>query len=606
MSASTEDATHLQAEVDRLRLQFKNLKADRDMGHISIGNYLLTRLEQLGVKSMFGVPGDFNLGFLDLVEDFPTIDWVGNCNELNAAYAADGYARVNQQSLGVVLTTFGVGELSAINGVAGAFSEMVPVLHIVGAPSTGQQKAKAMLHHTLGDGRYLAYTRASEQFTVAQAALGNTDAAALEIDRVLLECITKARPVYLTLPADLVHSEIPADRLSIPLTRNYPLNDPSVEEYVLDLIVKQVQAADADVIVLVDACTIRHDVRKELNEFIRRTGFPVYAAPMGKTAVDENYPRFGGIYIGSISHPEVKEKVESAKMILSVGALKSDFNTGNFSYNIPPTKTVELHSDHTHVQYAQFPGIGMKRLFPKLTDRLEPFKQAALKLDVPPFSAVPPDDPTPIINHAWLWPTVGSFFRPKDVIVTETGTANFGILDIPLPEKSIILNQILWGSIGWSVGSTLGAALAARESGLGRTILFVGDGSLQLTVQELSVMIRKGLKPIVFVLNNSGYTIEKYIHGKHRHYNNIADWTWTSLLTTLNDGGRVPTKSYKVSTKQEFSQLLQDEKFARADCMQLVEIIMPALDAPRALEVQAEMSGKSNVFSAAAAAGVAQ
>ena len=77
-------------------------------------------------------------------------------NELNASYAADGYARVKEGSIGVLVTTFGVGELSATNGIAGAFSEHVPVLHIVGVPSTAQQKSKPMLHHTLGDGRCIS------------------------------------------------------------------------------------------------------------------------------------------------------------------------------------------------------------------------------------------------------------------------------------------------------------------------------------------------------------------------------------------------------------------------------------------------------------------
>ncbi|KIK69596.1 hypothetical protein GYMLUDRAFT_212230 [Collybiopsis luxurians FD-317 M1] len=613
LAAATEKA--LEAELNRLKLAVKGLQGEDKSEDIYVGSYLLARLEELGVTSMFGVPGDFNLGFLDLVEDHPTIDWVGNCNELNASYAADGYARVKQGSVGALLTTFGVGELSAMNGIAGAFSEMVPVVHIAGVPSLRQQATKPMLHHTLGDGRFDAYTKAAEQFTYSQAILTNAYTAAAEIDRVLSDCVIKAspnsirsifpihnfilqgRPVYITLPTDLAYAKISSDRLKIPLPRHPPPNDAEVESFVIDEIVKLVEEADGEVVVLADACAIRHDALNELHELLHKTGYPVYCAPMGKTAVDETYERYGGIYVGSITRPEIKEKVESAKLIISIGSLKSDFNSGNFTYRIPTRRTVELHSHWTKIKHADFPEIGMKQLILKLTARLEGHSAKARQLEVPRFTAHIPEESNDIISHAWFWPTMSKFFRPKDVVVAETGTSSFGILDIPLPKDSVFLAQILWGSIGWTVGSTLGAALAAKDCKLNRTILFIGDGSLQLTVQELSTMLRKGLKPIIFVLNNSGYTIERYLHGKERKYNDIMNWKWTGLLQVLGDLEGNLSKSYTVNNKKELSELLGNDSFAAANVMQLVEVMMPKLDAPRALQVQAELSGKSNQYS---------
>lgn len=603
MSVPQNTADALKAELDRHRLELETLKDEQGSSEIYVGQYLLARLEQLGVKSMFGVPGDFNLGFLDLVEDHPTIDWVGNCNELNAAYAADGYARVKEHSLGVVLTTFGVGELSAINGIAGAFSEMVPVLHIAGVPSTVQQKTKPMLHHTLGDGRFDAYQKAAEQFVIAHAYLNNTATAAAQIDRVLEECIIKARPTYLTLPTDICYKKISSGRLKIPLSRLPPPNDPDTENFVLDEIVRVLQEtekAEGDVIVLVDACAVRHDVRQEVDEFVKVSGLPVYVAPMGKTSVCEAGDRYGGIYVGSISRPEIRSKVESASLIISIGSLKSDFNTGNFTYSIPTARTIELHSYGTNVKYANFPGIGMKELLPKLTSRLASLPQNLVSrfssASVPAFTSPIPDEDGDVISQSWFWPRVGQFFKPKDVIIAETGTSSFGILDVALPEDAIFVSQILWGSIGWTVGSTLGAALAARERQLGRPILFIGDGSLQLTVQELSAMLRHDLKPIIFVLNNSGYTIERFLHGKERKYNDISNWEWTSLLRVLGDLEQTQSSSYTVRTKAELSKLLDDDAFASSGKMRLVEVIMDKFDAPRALKMQAELSGKTNKY----------
>jgi len=579
--------------------------AHESQDSISIGNYLLERLSQIGVQSLFGVPGDFNLGFLDLVEDNPKIDWIGNCNELNAAYAADGYARVKHGSVGAILTTFGVGELSAINGIAGAFSEHVPVVHIVGVPSTEQQKIKPMLHHTLGDGRYDAYLKAAKQFTWSQGVIFEIASAASEIDRVLTDCITSARPVYLELPTDRVYNKIPRGNLDTPLKPIPQTIDLHVEEFVLDSIQKLVEKAGQDVVVLVDACTIRHDVTDEVSDLIQRTRYPVYSAPMGKTAVPEDSERYGGIYVGSISHPEIKEKVESAKLILSIGGLKSDFNTGNFTYRTTRATTVELHSDHTRVQYALYPGLGMKHLLPKLTTRLQSLDSPASTANVPSFRAILPkvgEDPLgeEAISHLYFWPRISHFLRPEDVVCTETGTSSFGALEMQLPAKAIYLSQILWGSIGWATGAAVGAAFAARERQLkGRTLLFTGDGSLQLTVQELSTAMRHGLAPIIFVLNNRGYTIERHLHGMERRYNDIANWKYTHILDVLAPEEISPKpKSYTVRTKRELDTLLEDASFASATGIQLVEVVMDKFDAPIPLLRQTKLSGQTNHYMA--------
>lgn len=399
--------------------------------------------------------------------------------------------------------------------------------------------------------------------------------------------------MYLELPTDLVFTKIPRGKLDTPLTRTPQITDQHAEDFVLGEIQKLVEKAGSEIIILVDACTIRHDVVEEVWDLIQRTGFPVYSAPMGKTAIPEDFERFGGvrylclisprlradvtkqIYVGSISHPEIKEKVESAKLVLSVGGLKSDFNTGNFTYRTSRSTTVEvtyifviaqlhvvlspyqLHSDHTRVQYALYPGLGMKHLLPKLTARLHPLDSPASAASVPPFRAILPkaeEDPLgeETISHLYFWPRMSQFIRPEDVVVTETGTSSFGALEMPLPAKSIYLSQILWGSIGWATGATVGAALAARERRLkGRTLLFTGDGSLQLTAQELSTAMRHGLAPIVFVLNNRGYTIERHLHGKERRYNDIVNWY--ALITPRGSTGRrtlIPTQEMDPTSRR--------------------------------------------------------
>ncbi|KAF8823409.1 hypothetical protein HHX47_DHR10000031 [Lentinula edodes] len=564
---------------------------------MEVGVYILHRLEELGVKSFFGVPGDFNLGFLDLIDDYPGIAWVGNCNELNAAYAADGYARIKTGSVGAVLTTYGVGELSAINGIAGAYAEIVPVVHIAGFPSLQEQNDKPLLHHTLGDGRYNVYAQAAELFTCSHTILNDANLAPAEIDRVLSDCVLQSRPVYIALPTDIAYIKISSTRLAVPLPRLPVPNDPLAESAAIAEIVRLINEASGDVAVLVDVGALRYGVAEEVRRFVEETGFAVYASPMGKTVISEGYERYGGLYTGATTRPEIKSQIEEgAGLVISIGALKSDLNTGNFTHKLDIARTVELHHTTTKIKFSEYGGVGMKYLLPKLTSALSSsssssssssIKSKALATPVSKWIYPLPQEPNEpiVISQAWLWARVTQFLRPQDVVIAETGTSAFGVLDIPFPPNAVFISQILWGSIGW-VGSTLGAAMAARERNLGRTILFIGDGSIQLTVQELSTMLREGLKPIIFLLNNSGYTIERAIRGENRKYNDIVNWGWPHLMKALGDVDGTRTKSYVTNTKAEFDALLNDAEFSdgAGTVMQFVEIGMRMLDAPASLK----------------------
>ncbi|QRV86347.1 pyruvate decarboxylase [Ceratobasidium sp. AG-Ba] len=603
---------------------------------ISLSLYIVERLKQLDCKQIFGVPGDFNLEFLDYIDDDDTLQWVGNANELNAAYAADGYARI-KRSLSCIVTTYGVGELSALNGMAGAMAERVPVLHIVGVPGEGLQQRHALLHHTLGDGIFSHFSKMSAPISAAMASLTTgptgTDGLPFEVDRVLRVALTECRPVYLTFPTNLHHVKVPSAGLNTPLPHPHSapltpeivikerISDAEVERE-LELVVDEIQRlfeASHDPVVLVDACAERYGVETEVEKLVAGSGVRFFTTPMAKGVLDESHEMFGGVYVGANSLPAVKDLVEKSDLVIAVGALKSDFNSGSFSWGIDARHMIELHSTHTKVGYATYPSVNFRNVLPALNVKLAesiakhgpklgtPRKQAALKdaeeqqataATGPPHEVASADDAKfgkGAITQAYLWPRMGKWYSQGDVIVSETGTSNFGIIDVPVPKNTSVISQVLWGSIGWSVGAALGAALAAKEQNDRRVILFVGDGSLQLTVQEIGTMIRHGLNPYIFVLNNDGYEIERCIHGPKRTYNDIQTYNHQLLLKLLSKpDGSQPTKSYQVKTQGELDELLKDDTFNRRECIQLVELIMPRDDVPRALKVQAELTAKAN------------
>ncbi|ODV80488.1 pyruvate decarboxylase [Suhomyces tanzawaensis NRRL Y-17324] len=593
------------------------------MSEITLGKYLFERLYQLKVQTIFGLPGDFNLSLLDKIYEVEaahgkgSMRWAGNANELNASYAADGYSRV--KGLSCLVTTFGVGELSALNGIAGSYAEHVGVLHVVGVPSTSSQNKQLLLHHTLGNGDFTVYHRMSEQISETTSFIRDIAAAPAEIDRCIREAWVKQRPVYVGLPANLVDLTVPASLLDTPIDLKLPQNDTEAQEEVIDTVVSLIQKASNPVI-LVDACASRHHCKKEVKELVEKTQFPVFTTPMGKGGIDEggvdgelleNDPsliskvaaklnagsnsasRFGGVYVGTLSKPEVREAVESADLILSVGGLLSDFNTGSFSYSYKTRNIVEFHSDYTKIRQANFPGVQMKEALQGLNKVVQAAASHYKPHPVPKIKlANTPVTHETKLTQEWLWTRVSSWFREGDIIITETGTSAFGIVQSRFPNNTIGISQVLYGSIGYSVGAALGAVMAAQEvDPKKRVILFVGDGSLQLTVQEISTMIRNGTTPYIFVLNNDGYTIERLIHGENAGYNDIQPWNNLALMTAFN---AKDFDAVRVSTVGETEKLLKDPEFGKNSKIRMIEVMLPRMDAPQNLVKQAEITSKTN------------
>lgn len=546
----------------------------------------------LTFNQIFGVPGDFNLALLDKIYEVDNLRWVGNTNELNAGYAADGYSRIN--GLGALITTFGVGELSTLNAVAGAYAEHVGLIHIVGVPATSSQQKHLLLHHTLGTGDFNVFHRMSQGISEKVIILTNGEHLTDKIDLAIKTAKIEQKPVYLAIPTNIGEFKVPKAALDTPIDFSFADNEPQAEQEVLDLVYEEIKKSKRPII-LVDACAKRHGSVEEVLKFVRRTGFPVFTTPMGKSVVDESYERYGGVYVGSLSSPEVKNVVENADLVLSIGALLSDFNTGSFTYQYKTTNIIEFHSSWIQYRRATFQDVRMAPVLHKLSEILK--DDVLVKEDVvlPKLLREPtePSDDSEI-THKYLWPRISRFLNPGDIIVTETGTSSFGVTNIVFPKDVIGISQVLWGSIGYAVGAALGAAVAAEEIDKSRrVILFVGDGSLQMTVAAISSMIRWKLNLYLFVLNNNGYTVERLIHGPEAQYNDIQPWRHLELLSFFG-AEKEHSESIRVSTKKELDTIFKDKEFNTPNKIRLIELMLPEMDAPEALVEQGKLTSKTN------------
>ncbi|EAB3337784.1 alpha-keto acid decarboxylase family protein [Salmonella enterica] len=532
----------------------------------TVADYLLDRLAGCGIGHLFGVPGDYNLQFLDHVIDHSTLHWVGCANELNAAYAADGYARMS--GAGALLTTFGVGELSAINGIAGSYAEYVPVLHIVGAPCSAAQQRGELMHHTLGDGDFRHFYRMSQAISVASAILDEQNAC-FEIDRVLGEMLAARRPGYIMLPADV------AKKTAIPPTQALALpvhEAQSGVETAFRYHARQCLMNSRRIALLADFLAGRFGLRPLLQRWMAETPIAHATLLMGKGLFDEQHPNFVGTYSAGASSKEVRQAIEDADRVICVGTRFVDTLTAGFTQQLPAERTLEIQP------YAS--RIGETWFNLPMAQAVSTLRELCLECAFAPPPTRSAGQPVRIdkgeLTQESFWQTLQQYLKPGDIILVDQGTAAFGAAALSLPDGAEVVVQPLWGSIGYSLPAAFGAQTACPDR---RVILIIGDGAAQLTIQEMGSMLRDGQAPVILLLNNDGYTVERAIHGAAQRYNDIASWNWTQIPPALNASQQA--ECWRVTQAIQLAEVL--ERLARPQRLSFIEVMLPKADLPELL-----------------------
>lgn len=532
----------------------------------TVADYLLDRLAGCGIGHLFGVPGDYNLQFLDHVIDHPTLRWVGCANELNAAYAADGYARMS--GAGALLTTFGVGELSAINGIAGSYAEYVPVLHIVGAPCSAAQQRGELMHHTLGDGDFRHFYRMSQAISAASAILDEQNAC-FEIDRVLSEMLAARRPGYIMLPADV------AKKTAIPPTQALALpvhEAQSGVETAFRYHARQCLMNSRRIALLADFIAGRFGLRPLLQRWMAETPIAHATLLMGKGLFDEQHPNFVGTYSAGASSKEVRQAIEDADRVICVGTRFVDTLTAGFTQQLPAERTLEIQP------YAS--RIGETWFNLPMAQAVSTLRELCLECAFAPPPTRSAGQPVRIdkgeLTQESFWQTLQQYLKPGDIILVDQGTAAFGAAALSLPDGAEVVVQPLWGSIGYSLPAAFGAQTACPDR---RVILIIGDGAAQLTIQEMGSMLRDGQAPVILLLNNDGYTVERAIHGAAQRYNDIASWNWTQIPPALNAAQQA--ECWRVTQAIQLAEVL--ERLARPQRLSFIEVMLPKADLPELL-----------------------
>ncbi|UAN64082.1 alpha-keto acid decarboxylase family protein [Serratia sp. JSRIV006] len=537
---------------------------------ITIGSFILQQLRALKVDRIYGVPGDYNLALLETIEHDQECEFIGNCNELNAAYAADGYARL--KGAGALITTYGVGDLAALSGIAGAYAESAPVICIAGTPPLHAMQGNALLHHSLADGNFDNVMNCFRQFTVAQALI-TPENATTEIPRVIACAWQRKKPVYLQLPSDICEVEIEvADN---PAPYRLPSSDASHLQLASAALLARISRAKRPII-LIDQMVERYHLQTQVLALADKFAIPLTNMPTAKCAISENTPGWQGGYNGDLSRPELFELMAESDCILSFGVRLVDSTTGYFSQQIPEQSVVDIQPFSLKLDNLSYPAVTASELLQALLEKvpatslppLKPLSRPQQKL------AQPSSEP---LDQDYFWQRIQRFIQADDVLVVENGTSGAAIGGMRIPNGVTVVNQPIWGSIGYTLPALLGTMMAAPQR---RQLLFIGDGSFQLTAQELSTLLRHQQKPIVFLINNDGYTIERYILGEASSYNDIGSWDYARLPAVLSP--QTQAFCVAVATSQQLEMAL--EQASRQDQLAFIEVKLPRMDSPPAMK----------------------
>jgi TPP-dependent 2-oxoacid decarboxylase len=502
---------------------------------VTIGDYLINRLYEHGLRHAFGIPGDYVLAFYKQMDD-SRIKMINTADEQGAGYAANAYARL--RGLGAVCITYGVGGLKVVNTTAQAYAEESPVVVISGAPGIKEQSGNPLLHHKVKT--FDTQLKVFEQLTVAQAVLDNPETAGREINRVLAAAICYRRPVYIELPRDMVSVKIvPVEEKITP-----PDMDKGPFKEAVSEAVDMINQAKNPVLVA-GVELLRYGMQNAFKRLVEKTNLPVTSTLLGKSAFSERDPHYIGLYEGGLSRELVRQYVEGSDCVILLGMLMTDLDLGIFTAHLDQGKSIYSTSAKTSIRFHTYNAV-----------YLNGFLQGLLQADIHrrPDPEIPPEAPLSLyeplpgqkMTVERLFQRLETWLDDNTFVIADTGDATFASGDISVPRAAEFMSSAYYATLGFAVPASIAVQLALPHL---RPLVLVGDGAFQMTGMELSTAARYGLNPIVIVLNNSGYGTERpMLDGK---FNDVAPWQFARLPEIFGAG-----KGFVVDTEEDLEKAL--------------------------------------------------
>lgn len=515
----------------------------------TVGNYLATRLVQAGIKNHFTVPGDYNLVLLDKLQEHPELEEVNCCNELNCSFAAEGYART--KGIAAVVVTFSVGAFSAFNGIGSAYGENLPVILISGSPNTNDSSDRRLLHHTIGTHNYDYQYEMAKQITCAAVQIKYPEDAPSLIDYAIRECLAKKKPCYIEVPTNMASAICAPPGPIGSLVNSVPTPKDVLSQAVnasVDFINSHLKPT-----LLAGPKLKCADAQKAFLRLAEALKCAVAVLPAAKSMFPEDHPQFAGVYWGQVSTKKADAILEWSDLTICAGCIFTDYSTTGWTALQPSSHRLEADADNVRFPGHSFDQIGLANFLNALAERVSENDKSLIEYNrlrqSPPL--IKAADPKAAITRKEMARQIQQLITPKTTLFAETGDSWFNGVQMDLPKGALFEVEMQWGHIGWSVPASLGYAVGAPDR---RIITMVGDGSFQMTAQEVSLMVRLRKPIIIFLINNYGYTIEVEIHDGP--YNNIKNWNYAALMEVFN-ANEGSGKGFKARTGGELADAIE-------------------------------------------------
>jgi TPP-dependent 2-oxoacid decarboxylase len=537
----------------------------------SIGTYLIRRLSDLGVRHIFGVPGDFILGFNKLLEE-SSIEFINTCDEQGAGFAADAYARL--QGLGVVCVTYSVGGLKIANTTAQAFAEKSPVVVISGAPGIYERINNPLLHHKVRnfDTQYQIF----KELTIASTVLDNPDTAFAEIDRVLAAAYRYKRPVYIELPRDVIQ---------LPGNSNYQptsLPESSDRETLAEALSEAVNLINSarQPAILADVEIHRFGLQDLLLQFVEKTNIAIAETILGKSVISEFHPNYIGLYEGEMGSEFARQYIESSDCLIMLGMFLTDVNLGIFTANLDPKLCISVTTEKTSIHLHHYDDIRLQDFLQGLLDANIHRRELTLPERTQPPTIFSPQ-PDRKITIARLFERLNCLLSGNTIVLADVGDALFAGSELVVHNKSRFLSPAYYASVGFAIPAAIGAQMAQPDA---RPLVLVGDGAFQMTGMEVSTIARYGLNPIIIVLNNGGYATERpMLDGK---FNDVWSWKYSRIPEILGVG-----RGFDVRTEDELEAALSESR-SHLDSFCILDVHLDPQDISPTLKRLTQALGK--------------
>jgi len=493
----------------------------------TVGSYLAARLSQIGLKHHFAVAGDFNLVLLDQLLTNKDLEQVYCCNELNCGYSAEGYARACGAAAAVV--TFSVGGLSAINAIGSAYAENLPVILVSGAPNTDDRATEHLVHHTLATHDWSYQLEIAKKLTCAAVAITSAADAPHQIDSAIRAALREKKPAYIEIACNFAAAPCAAPGPISALVAEEP-SDPETLQAAIATAAEFLRGKQKPIL-LIGSKLRAAGAGKQAIELAEALGCAVTVMAAAKSFFPEDHPQFAGIYWGEVSAPGAREIFDWSDSVVCIGTIFNDYST--VGWTAMPSGAGVLTADQNRVclEGHDFGRIHLRDFLSGLARKVQ--KRDATMVEYRRIRARSqpehPAKPDGKLMRTEIFRQVQALVTAESTVIAETGDSWFNGMGMKLPGGARFEIEMQWGSIGWSVPATFGYAVGAPGR---RVIALIGDGSFQLTAQEVAQMIRRKLPVIIFLINNHGYTIEVEIHDGP--YNNIKNWDYAGLINVFN------------------------------------------------------------------------